>query len=73
MAFANVIFGLPIEGEFDYSIPAYLAPKAKKGMRTWANFNNKKMLGYIVGLSKTSKITPVKPLLDIPDEQPVLS
>ncbi|MCM8770319.1 MAG: primosomal protein N', partial [Candidatus Omnitrophica bacterium] len=73
MLFANVVFGLPIDGPFDYAIPPFLKDKAKRGMRVWVNFHNKKMLGYIVGISKTSKVDKVKPVQDIVDDKPILT
>ena len=73
MLFANIVFGLPIEGPFDYAVPEQLQAKIRKGMRAIVNFNNKKLTGYIVALSDTSKIKQVKPILDMPDEHPILA
>ncbi|MCM8780196.1 MAG: primosomal protein N' [Candidatus Omnitrophica bacterium] len=73
MLFARIVFGLPVQGPFDYSLPDSLKQKAMPGTRAWVNFSYKKALGYIVDVSAKSKIKKVKPVLEMPDDAPVLS
>lgn len=73
MSFANVVVGLPVEGPFDYSVPKDLEKRLKKGMRAGVSFNNKRMLGFVVGIAKKSKVEYTKPLLEIIDAEPLLS
>ena len=73
MVFAKVVLGLPIEGPFDYLIPEELEPKVKIGARCIVPFRNRKMVGFIVGLSGQTDIKKVKPVYDIIDEAPLLS
>ncbi len=72
MLFARVVLGLHVEGPFDYIIPAELEKKAKTGERVWVNFCNRKMPGYIVGITRKSKIKKLKRIIELIDEFPVL-
>lgn len=47
--YAEVVVGLPIEGPFDYAIPANFYKEIKVGMRVWVPFRNQKLVGYVVG------------------------
>jgi len=73
MLFAKVALGLPIPTTFDYLIPTSLEKKAAAGTRVWVPFRNKKLLGYIVEVSRHTKIHKVKPVYDIIDEVPILN
>ena len=73
MVFAKVVLGLPIEGPFDYLIPTELESKVKIGARCSVPFRNRKMVGFIVGLSGQTDIKKVKPVYDIIDEAPLLN
>lgn len=72
MLYAKVVLGIPVEGPFDYIVPSALEEKIKEGSRAWVNFRNKKMLGYVVGLSHKTKIKELKKILEIIDDCPVL-
>lgn len=73
MLFAKVVLGLPIEGPFDYLIPQYLRDKARLGTRCLVPFRNRKMTGFIVGISKKSAVEKLKSIEYIIDEIPILS
>lgn len=72
MLYAKVVVGLPIDGPFDYSVPANLCSKIKEGMRVWIQFGSRRMLGYVVRLTNETNIENVKPILDVIDVFPVL-
>lgn len=72
MLYAKVVLGLPIEGPFDYIIPPDLCKKAIIGSRVWVSFGSKRMLGYLVGISKKTSVKKLKPLSEIIDFSPVL-
>ncbi len=72
MLYAKVVVGLPIDGPFDYLVPAYLEKKLKLGARVWVNFRNKKEVAYVVGLSSKTKIKKVKEISAAIDAAPIL-
>ena len=63
MLYAKVVLGLPIDGPFDYLVPANLEDKIRVGARVWVNFRNKKEVAYIVGLSNKTTIKKLKEIL----------
>ena len=72
MLYAKVVFGLPVEGPFDYSVPQTLYKKIGAGKRVWVSFGNRRMLGFVVGLSKKTEIKNLKPISEAIDDLPVL-
>ena len=72
MKFAKVVLGLPVEGPFDYSIPAHLEKNAIRGVRVRVSFGKSKKVGYIVNASRKSSVEKVKPIIEILDERPIL-
>lgn len=72
MLYAKVVLGLPVEGPFDYTIPAPLKRKIRVGVRVWVDFHNQKMLGYVVGLSPKTKIKKLKKIGEVIDDCPIL-
>lgn len=72
MLFARVVVGLPIEGPFDYLIPPTLENKIKPGMRVRVSFGPQRLVGYVVSVSRKSRISKIKPIIDTIDDSPVL-
>jgi len=73
MPYAQVVLGLPVEGPFDYIAPPQINQKINPGQRVSIDFRNKKVIGYVTGITAKSRIKNVKPILEIIDEYPVLS
>ncbi len=73
MLYAKIVVGLPVSGPFDYIVPDYLKGKIGLGKRVWVNFGPRRIVGYVVGVSRKSEIKNLKPLLEIIDDVPVLS
>ncbi|MDP3042508.1 MAG: primosomal protein N' [Candidatus Omnitrophota bacterium] len=73
MLYANVVFGLPIDGPFDYIVPVGLEGKISIGARAWVNFRNKKEVAYVVGLNNKTKIKKLKEIVSVIDFFPVLN
>ncbi len=79
--FAEVVFGVPINKVFLYKIPDKLKPLSKKGVRVFAPFGRRNLIGYIVALQ--DKSDPVlrhngtcietKELIEILDDKPVVN
>ncbi len=72
MLYAKVVVGLPVEGPFDYSVPLGFSRAIKEGMRAWIQFRTKKLVGYVVRLSKETNRENLKPILDLIDGSPIL-
>ena len=73
MPYAKVVFGLPIEGPFDYIIPQGLHKKTAAGSRVIVPFGNRKLTGYVVAVARQSSVKNLKSIIQAPDETPVLS
>jgi len=71
MSYAKVVFGLPVQGPFDYYIPKKISKYTKVGSRVSVPFRNSKKIGYVVGLSKTSKIKKIKSIISLIDYKPI--
>jgi len=79
--FAEVVFGVPINRVFLYKIPEKLKSLSKKGIRVFAPFGRRNLIGYIVALQ--DKSDPVlrhngtcietKELIEILDAEPVVN
>ncbi len=72
MLFCKIVLNLPVDGPFDYSIGDEFALNARLGQRVQVNFRNKKEVGIIVGISKTTTIDNVKPIINLIDLIPVI-
>ncbi len=72
MLYAKVVFGLPVEGPFDYIVPEEFRGKISAGCRVLAPFGSRKNVGYVVKLASDSDIKNIKSILRLLDEIPVL-
>lgn len=72
MLYANVVLGLPIDGPFDYIVPADLESKIAVGSRVKVNFRNKKEIAYVVALNNKTKIKKLKEITELIDQSPIL-
>ena len=75
--YADVVFPIPINQSFTYSIPEELLKRACPGVRVLAPFGDRRQLeGVIIGLSDTPNVPPdvnIKPISDCLDEEPFFS
>ncbi len=69
----DVAVPLPIIGLFTYQVPEGLEEKAKVGVRVRVPFKNRDLIGYVVQHRKDPPATPLKNLLEILDDEPVIS
>ena len=71
--YLQVLFNLPLQGPFTYLLPEGM--EAETGLRIEANFGNRKLTGFIVGVSE--KIPDVdfeiKPVKRVVDSTPLFS
>lgn len=72
MLYAKVVFGLAVDGAFDYIVPPSLNEKIRVGARVRVDFRNKEMTGYVVALSGKTNIKKLKVISELLDNSPVL-
>ena len=71
---AQVVFGLPVEGPFDYIIPDDLAGRVPAGARVLVRFAGKKRMGVVAGLlDKTAHPGRLSTLIKVLDDVPVFA
>jgi primosomal protein N' (replication factor Y) len=72
--FAEVVFNLPLDQIFTYTIPEDLKDQVQPGVRVFVSFGAGKQTGYVVGLTEeTDPDIKLKPILEVPDSEPLLS
>jgi primosomal protein N' (replication factor Y) len=76
LAFAEVIVDInhhQVDKVFDYLIPARLANQVAVGKRVLVPFNNREIIGFVMGLKEESNINGVKPVYRVLDQEPVIN
>ncbi len=71
--FAQIVLPIPVDHPFTYGIPESLRDRALEGMRAVVPVLNRVETGYITALTHESTVEKVKPIIDLPDEDPVFS
>ncbi|MDP2982942.1 MAG: primosomal protein N' [Candidatus Latescibacter sp.] len=72
--YVSIALPVPLNRTFTYSVPPELAPFAETGRRALVPFGKRILTGFIVGTAEhPGGLSPekIKPLLDIPDSEPV--
>jgi primosomal protein N' (replication factor Y) len=65
---AQVVFDLPLDGPFDYSIPEHLASSIAVGTRVKVSFGPKTQIGFVIGLLSASAFSKLKPIQSLCDD-----
>lgn len=73
MLYAKVVFGLPVEGPFDYSAENLDDIIIRVGCRVYVSFGNQKKIGYVVKLTTKSDVKKIKTIYQILDQNPLLN
>ena len=69
----SVVVPLPLDTQFDYSVPAHLSTYVEVGKRVAVQFGNRTLTGLIVGTSdKEPDDRRLKPIKEILDDNPIL-
>ncbi len=71
--FAEVAIALPIDRVFHYAIPEKYSDCIAIGKRVFVPFQNRTIVGYVVGFSDESDVKEVKDIGSVIDEEPILS
>lgn len=69
--YANLVFPLPLEKPLSYSVPKSLRTRIVPGMRALAPLQSRTAVGVVVSLTETYDGDTVKPLIDLPDLEPL--
>jgi primosomal protein N' (replication factor Y) len=72
-AFADVVLPVPVDRAFTYAVPAALADRVQLGMRVVVPVMKRVETGYIVALHDHTDLPRVRPIIDLPDAQPVFA
>ena len=73
MNFAEVAVALPIDRTFHYSIPEEIARDMAVGKRVTVPFQNRTMVGYVVGFKPEADVKEVKSIQSVIDKEPILN
>jgi primosomal protein N' (replication factor Y) len=71
--FAKIVFNLPLEESYIYSVPIELKHDIKVGQRVLVNFGKRNITGVVMKLSDTTAFNSLKPILKILDTNPVIN
>ncbi len=71
IAYVTVAVALPVYSAFTYRVPDHFSFLARPGVRILVPFGQRKVTGYILGVSDTSEIEDAKFILDVLDEEPI--
>jgi primosomal protein N' (replication factor Y) len=72
MSFAEVVFNLPINHAYTYRIAGEIE-NLSPGMRVLVPFGKRTITGIVVKIISKTSITSLKDIIDVLDEQPLLS
>lgn len=71
--FAEIAFPISLRKTFTYSIPENLKEKIRPGQRALVTFGRESKSGFVVKVSSVSDIGKAKEILDLIDDEPVIS
>ena len=71
--YVNIVFPIPVDRAFSYTVPEELREKAQVGVRVLAPFGNREMEGVIVGLPEETEVEELKEIMDVLDDEPFFS
>jgi primosomal protein N' (replication factor Y) len=71
--FAQIAIALPIDRLFHYRIPGNLSEEIAIGKRVFIPFTNRRVVGYVVGLSDKADVKEVKDIESVIDKEPLLT
>lgn len=71
--FAEIAVALPVDRLFHYAVPKELSDQIAVGKRVYAPFQNRTVVGYVVGFSDKADVKDVKDIAGVIDKEPILS
>jgi len=70
---ARVVVHLPVEGIYDYRVPADLCGKVQPGIRVLVNFSGRRIQATCTDLVDFSKLSDPQEILGLVDSEPLIS
>ncbi len=70
-SYAQVVFNLPLDRTYTYSVPDELRDYVKPGVRVAVYLRTHLSTGYVVGMSSSPPDKEIKPLCDVLDSEPL--
>jgi primosomal protein N' (replication factor Y) len=71
--YAEVVIGVPVEKAFYYAFPKEMAHEVIPGKRVIVPFSGRKLIGYVVGLSRERPNYPLKEITEVVDLLPLFN
>ncbi len=71
--FVEVVFPLPLDRSFYYSVPETLKPSVVIGKRVIAPLGRRTAVGYITGIRDEVEVSGLKEIFDIIDDEPLFN
>lgn len=68
--FADVALPVPVDRVFTYAVPDSLQHRSRVGMRVVVPVQTRTETGYLVALHDETELEKVRPIIDLPDEEP---
>ena len=69
--YANVVFNLPLDQVYTYSVPDDLREHLMPGVRVAVHLRKHLATGYVVGMSPEAPYKDIKPICDVLDSEPL--
>jgi len=70
-SFLRIAVSLPVRGTFHYTVPEDLRSRARVGCRVLVPFQNRKVIGYVLGNGAPQSLKNVKSILEVYDAEPL--
>jgi len=71
--FVKIVFNLPIDEPFTYSVPEEMVPDISIGVRVFASFGKKNLTGIVISFCDTVDEYKIKPVIKVLDYIPVIN
>lgn len=71
--YANIVFNLPVDETFTYSIPIDLQDENKIGVRVLVPFGKRNVTGIVINFCETTDLKTTRPIIKILDAEPVIN
>lgn len=71
--YADIALPVPVDKVFTYIVPPELHTSARVGCRALVPFGRRHLVGYIVALADSSRLSGIKPVRDIVDAEPTMT
>jgi primosomal protein N' (replication factor Y) len=69
--YAQVVFNLPLDRSYTYSVPEELKQYLRPGVRVAVHLRKHLSTGYVVGVTTEAPVKQIKPIEDILDPEPL--